>query len=593
MITRRMAFVLSAAALALVLTGAERSAFAEIGADELQEDMMILASDRMEGRMTGEPGQWLAAEYLERRFAEIGLKEAGDDGYLQRFDVPAGRELGDGNRIEWGGETLRIGTDAQPGGASASGAASAPVVFVGYGICEPDRNHDDYAGLDVTGKIVLVLSGFPGPSGNPSRLSRVSGADYKLYYAQRAGAVGAIYVRTPEDGPGDALLPVGSNERRGGGGAIPFVSVSRAAALQVLPKEFGPVLAEEIADCASLLGRELPAANLTTDLRPLRKDTANVVGILPGSDPARRWECVVVGAHYDHIGYGTVGATNPLAGKAIHNGADDNASGAIGVLHIAEELMERAEAPRRTIVFVCFSGEEIGLLGSRHYVSDPVIPLERTSAMVNLDMIGRLGDDSPMILGADSSPDFEAILKPLSENHGLDPRISGTGLGSDHQPFVERGVPALFFFTGIHKDYHTPTDDWPLINYEGEAKILGLVTDVVLELANRDEKLEFSAPQSASGAGGMRGARAFVGIVPDVSDEEGGGYRIAGVSSGSPAASAGLQPGDVIRRFAGAPIGGIDDFTKVLSEHAPGDEVEVEFVRGEETRTVTLTLGTR
>lgn len=319
----------------------------------------------------------------------------------------------------------------------------------------------------------------------------------------------------------------------------------------------------------------------------------NVIGILRGSDPARRNEVVVVGAHYDHIGTGVVGSLSPERRGEIHNGADDNASGTAALAEIARQLAARP--PARTVIFIAFSGEELGLLGSAHYVREPVVPMSRTVAMLNLDMVGRLREGRLLALGAATATEFPAILDSLNQTAGFDLRASGDGYGrSDHASFYLAKVPVLHFFTDLHDDYHRATDEAHRINADGLAQVATFVARTARALADRSTPLTFvDLPPPAPAVGAVSsGYGAYLGSIPDMS---GGvtGVRISGTRTGSPADLAGMREGDIIRRIGRFPVDDLQGMTDALRAHRPGDQVEIEVEREGRRLTLRVTLGTR
>lgn len=320
----------------------------------------------------------------------------------------------------------------------------------------------------------------------------------------------------------------------------------------------------------------------------------NVVGVVPGRDPARRDEVVVVGAHYDHLGTGVTGSLSPERRGEVHNGADDNASGTAALLEIARQIAARP--PARTVVFIAFSGEELGLLGSAHYVREPVRPIARTVAMVNLDMVGRLREGRLLALGAATAAEFPAILDSLNREAGLDLRASGDGYGrSDHASFYVAKVPVIHFFTDLHEDYHRASDDADRLNVEGVAQVATFASRLARALADRSAPLTFvDLPPPAPPAVGAvsSGYGAYLGSIPDMS---GGvtGVRITGARTGSPADVAGMRAGDIIRRIGAHAVNDLQGMTDALRAHRPGETVEVEVERDGRRLTLRVTFGTR
>jgi len=339
------------------------------------------------------------------------------------------------------------------------------------------------------------------------------------------------------------------------------------------------------------LSADAPAV-MHTDLGG--KETRNVVGFIKGHNPALRGEVVIVGAHYDHLGFGGFGAMDPDSSGKVHNGADDNASGVAGVIEVARLLRDRK--PARTVVFIAFSGEELGDLGSAYFVKHPLVePVDSIYAYVNMDMIGRLRNDKLLALGALSAAEFKSLLDSLNQAPGarFDLRAQDDGWGpSDQASFFAVKRPVLHFFTDLHEDYHRSTDDWQKINAVGLARVAAFVSQVTLTLANRAVPLTFvdaAPPQMASGGGGYG---AYLGTIPDMSGSP-GGVLLAGVRKDSPAERAGLKGGDIITAIGDKTVANLMDMTDALRSHQPGDTVKVAVKRGDQTVQLTAVLGKR
>ena len=341
------------------------------------------------------------------------------------------------------------------------------------------------------------------------------------------------------------------------------------------------------------VSRDAPAV---AQLRMGELSGRNVIGVLPGRDPALRNEIVIVGAHYDHLGMGGPGsgALDPDARNQVHNGADDNASGSAALIHIASRLA--LSPPARTVVFIAFSGEELGLLGSAYYVKNPLYPLSATLAMVNMDMVGRLKNRRLVIYGVETAREFPALLDSLNWYAGFDLKKQGDGYGpSDQASFFAAKRPVLHVFTDLHEDYHRTTDDWNKINTDGLTRVADYTASIVRALADRAEPLTFvgaAPPNPHAGAVVTPGYGAYLGTVPDMTDNP-GGVRLSGVRSGSPAEKAGLAEGDILVRIGDKVIPDLQAMTDVLRSHKAGDVVEIEYIRGGDHRTVSVTFGTR
>ena len=321
----------------------------------------------------------------------------------------------------------------------------------------------------------------------------------------------------------------------------------------------------------------------------------NVIGLLPGRDPVLRNETVIVGAHYDHLGLGGFGSLDPDSTGKVHNGADDNASGAAMLIRIAERLAH--SPPARTVLFIAFSGEELGLLGSAHYVEEPLYPLSGTLAMINLDMVGRLKENRLIVYGSRTAKEFPALLDSLNWHAGFDLKAQGDGYGpSDQSSFFAAGKPVLHVFTDLHEDYHRTTDDWQKINIEGFDRVTNFTLGIVTALANRPRRLTPDdappPPPPVASTSLMPGYGAYLGTIPDMS-ENSGGVRLVGVRAGSPAEKAGLRGDDVITKIGDMAVPDLQAMTDALRSHKPGDIVEIVIRRGAQLTTVRATLGTR
>lgn len=579
-------------------------------AADLLEIVKTLAADEMAGRATGSPGMERAAHYIASEFERAGLTPGGDAGsYFQAFDVVTGIRLGDGNRLRLQqgerAQEYQIRRDFTPFSFSDSGETQGEVVFAGYGITAPESQYDDYAGLDVTGKIVLLLSGEPrerdprGPFRRPEAY-RYSEVRYKVLNAREHGASGVVLVTNP-------LAHGDEPERLFAFRGITSVSQSGILAVNALRSVAEAVLARtgrSLQELQAAIDRDLKpqsflVAGTTAEIhaRLIREHGRawNVIGTLRGADPALRDQAVVVGAHYDHLGYGGETSLAPSRYGEIHPGADDNASGVAGVIGLARTLAVSGGA-RRTVVFVAFAGEEMGLLGSARYVGAPSVPLERTVAMLNLDMIGRLREDRLYVFGADTGREFRGVLEVANRDSALRLRSSGDGYGpSDHTPFYAKDRPVLFFFTGPHEDYHRPSDTPDKINAPGMERVVRLIAGVLREVADGPAPISFaraapSSPPRARGSGGGYGP--YFGMVPEFGQPE-DGVKLGGVRARSPAEKAGLQAGDLIVRFDGKVVRNLEDFAFVLRGKRAGDRVEVVYRRGIELRTTSAVLEAR
>jgi hypothetical protein len=563
-----LAVVLALATAVVALPG---SAIAPPEARELRAHVDALTAPAMEGRGSATPGGDRAARYIADRLAATGLRPGGEGGtYFQPFVVGSGTRPGPGTALETLGpaRTLELGRHWSPHGGSLSGEVTGEVVFVGYGVVAPDGSYDDYAGVDVRGAIAVALEGLPAHRSD-LRSSRLD----KLLTALRRGAGALLIV-------GDALPSLGATAA-----SVALVSgaLSPAGADHLLAAS-GTTLARLAAARESARAPAPFAAGLRARIRVVleREDrrAANVIGLLPGTDTALASEAVVVGAHYDHLG---------RVGGAVYPGADDNASGTAVVLGLARAFAAAGGAPR-TLIFALFSGEEIGLLGSRHYVRSPPVPVDRTVAMVNLDMVGRLSDGRLTVGGVDSGGGLREILSEAGRGEVLD----GSPFSpSDHSAFYAAGVPVLFFHTGRHADYHRPTDTADRIDADGMARIAAVTARVVERLAGspRPVYARLAPPVSGRGPRGSSG-EAFLGVSPDLRSES-DGLRLGAIVPGSAAARAGIRDGDVIVRLGDVPVNSFDDLRGALRARRPGEAVRIVYLRDGQEHTTSTTLDTR
>ena len=556
----------------------------------------------MEGRRAGTVGADRAARHIAQAFKDVGLRPGGDGGgYLQAFQVSTGIRLGAVNALTLltpGSRQLALGTEFMPLAVSADGDVEGQVVFVGYGITAPDLSYDDYTGVDARGKIVLAMTGEPRAKDPASPFRRPEAYHYaerghKIINAREHGARAILLVPHPTV-TRDALPALSGISQPW---ALVAAQITRGVADALLAgtgQRLAPV-AEGID--RTLAPRSFPLADtrvkLTVGLVRERGQTANVVGLLPGSDPRLRDEAIVIGAHYDHLGHGGEGSLAPDQLGAVHPGADDNASGTAAVMALARAFAAAGGAPR-TLVFAAFAGEELGLLGSSHYVKQPPLPLDKTVLMVNLDMVGRLRDGKLYVGGVDSGTGLRRVLEEAGRGLGLTPQLRGDPFApSDHTVFYTAGRPVLFLFTGAHDDYHRPSDTWEKINAPGLQTVVTFAARLVETVATEPAPpayVKIEAPARGAGRGGYG---PFFGVIPEFGESERPGVKIGGVRPGSPADRAGVRAGDVIVRFAGVTVKTLEDLTFALRSHRPGDRVDVVLVRDGEERQVQALLEER
>ncbi len=570
--------------------------------DRIARDVAWLADDEREGRGLATQGLADAARYVARGFEAAGLEPGGSDGsYLQGFEIPVAIRIEKAD-LSVSGVALERGTDFEPLLTSHSIAVETELVFAGYGISDAESGWDDYAGTDVEGRLVLVLDDRPqleeGALGGP-RGARFLRRAYKIANARRHGAEGVLLA------PAQDLVGLPANAGREDANPlrqeseILALAISRATAALLVAAGGGASLEDRqaaIADAGSPASALLTGVLVRAEVL-IRRDPGtieNVVGILPGSDPALAGETVVIGAHLDHLGRGEYGSLAPDRRGEVHNGADDNASGTAGLLALARAL---AAGPptRRSVALVAFTAEEVGLAGSAHYVAHPEVPITDTVAMVNLDMIGRLEGAPITVFGAESASGFEELVRAEGAPLGVDLSFAqGAFAPSDQTSFHAQGIPVLFFFSGTHGEYHTPDDDPERVDPEGIAAIAALVERVARRLADAPERpsvIQAEAP--AGGDGGARGYGPYLGTVPAFGGAPVRGVRLQAVRPGSPAEQAGLRADDVIVEFADAPVVNLEEFAALLFGLRAGERVEIVVERGSQRILTWAVLGQR
>ncbi|MDB5306607.1 MAG: aminopeptidase [Gemmataceae bacterium] len=612
---RRLSFLL---VLLLAAPAAAQPAAPDVAAVErMRKDLFFLAGPECEGRGVGTAGLDKAADHVAAAFKTAGLKPAAKDGtYFQPFVMNGFPELDGPSTLAFAGPNgkkvaAEATVDFRPIGFTSGGKTAAGVVFVGHGITAPNLKYDDYAGLDVKGKWVIVVRRTPRPessrdgrfdtavpAGSDSPYSALAG---KLDNAVAHKAAGVIFVSDPVTaGDADRLIPFDDHKYADPPARLPVLHLKRAAASKLLAAALGKTLGdlEEGID-ADLKPRsaELTGWTAAAAVGVARKEipVKNVVGVLAGSGPLAD-ETVVIGAHYDHLGYGGYGSAGgkPADGK-IHYGADDNGSGTTGLLELARRFGAMKDRRGRRLVFVAFTGEERGLFGSVYYCDHPLFPLERTAAMVNMDMIGRMRPGAGDWLGLTTKPrmvvygtgtgsTFDPTIDAAESRYGLKILKVPGGIGrSDHESFYKKKVPVLFLFTGLHDEYHRPTDTPDKIDLPAMAAVVDMAEDLVLDLATA-----LARPKYREQVGGFEdplnptpprpGVR--FGVRPDYAYMGGDGMRIEGVTGGGAAEKGGLKDGDVIVEIGGVPVRSVNGYMAALVGKKPGDPIEVVVLRG-------------
>lgn len=524
----------------------------------VQSHVNYLASDRLEGRGTGAPGEKLSAEYVADQFKTNKVKPKGEGGsYFQEFEIVTLRMAKDSTALLINGLPIFLFKDFYPLSYSSNRKITdSKIIRVGYGISAPELNYDDYAGKDVNGKIVLINISTPDSQQAHSKFINYLSLESRVKKAESLGASGVLFINTGDkkDNPSGELA---KNIKPS---SIPVFFVINSDLLYDIPGGL-PATMKSVILTVSAKGHNVVA---------YKNNKAKYT--------------VIIGAHHDHLGYGEIKGSREPESNAIHNGADDNASGTSALIELSKQLKKR-KYKKFNYLFIAFSGEEMGLLGSKYFVENPTIDLKNTSFMVNMDMVGRLRE-TLMIYGTGTSPYWKEAIEKLKKDssaiHKIKTMESGIG-SSDHTSFYLSGIPSLHFFTGQHEEYHKPSDDIALLNLNGEVKVIGKIAQLIAMTPSAN-KLEYSKTKDEDSRTAFK---VTLGIMPDyVYDSE--GVRIDGVKDGKPAAAAGLQKGDIIISLAGEKILNIEAYMKVLKKIEKGQKAEVIYIRNGATLTAEI-----
>lgn len=551
---------------------------------ELRNHIRYLASDSLKGRLTGSTGDSLAAEYIRQDLASNGLVPLKGDGW-QRFKITKKVTPGEGNTLKIDRFGYMTGIDFAPLPFSSNDSLNSEVVFAGYGISlkSDTLQWDDYAGTNVKGKWVLLLRADPEHEKGGGAFANFSADRDKSMVAKDMGAAGILLVSGTTLDPDDKFEQA---EAEGFSLGLPAFHIKRSLANIILSGS-----GKNIDSLEKQINRKRQPLTFATKSRvngnaALVRETAgtrNVVMVLHGEDPELEKEYLILGAHFDHLGMGGPGSGSRKPDTvAIHNGADDNASGVAMMLELAEKFAKNTGSHRRSIICVAFSGEEEGLLGSKQFVNDPLIDLSKVNAMINLDMLGRLNEDKTLqVSGVGTAAGLKELVIAQSDTTEIKLALSDEGYGpSDHSSFYGKDIPVLFYFTGAHADYHTPEDTYDKINYDGMVKISKLIYNVALRLANADSTLQFreAGPKGPS-VTRMKGVT--LGIMPDFAGVIKNGLRADFVTPGRPAALGGMKKGDIIISIEGKPVNNIQDYMFRMQQVKKGQKISVEVLRND------------
>lgn len=595
-------------------------------ADAYLAHIKVLAADDLEGRKPGTPGIERAADYIARQFTAAGLQPAGDNGtWYQSFEIREGKRLDrDAARLTIASmdRSWEVGRDWIPLPFTEMKDVAGPLAFAGFGISAPEHKYDDFADFDPGGHVLLIFRYEP-RSKDPQ--AEFGGAQYshhaefrtKAALAARLGAKALLVVNPPRpDQSNDrfAFDPEYSRQTYD----LPMAHITPEMAEAILAAAGAPGLTTLQARLENISKSGNMALGFDVELQPgvvpNTFTTRNVVGRLPGDGTTA--EHIVVGAHYDHVG-NIRPPFNPTAmTPQVHNGADDNASGTAAVIELADKLAA-GPPPRRSVFFVAFSAEEMGLLGSRHFVANSPVPLDQIRAMINFDMVGRLQQGKFTVFGIPTAEEFEALVADAAKQAGVEYRAARGVMGnSDHAKFYDNDIPFLFGFTGVHQDYHRPSDDWDRIDATGATKILAMFHRIVSVLANMDtgptfqEETAAPAPEDLVKKPGAEHAergdqapptdvrrpqrpKVRFGVIPDHSAHGKPGMVVDTVLDGSAAKAAGMQSGDRIIKIADHEIKDIYAYMAVLKSFTPDDQLKVVVVRdGKEVTLDVKLMGT-
>lgn len=554
--------------------------------EDLKQEIYFLASDSLKGRLPGTPESLIAAQYIADCFENAGLLLHNENG-MQNFKIITDVKVDDKTYFRIGKTKLVVGEDFTPMSFSANKKLSKKVAFVGYGF---DINTDnfkwnDYANIDVKDKWVIVLRGFPEKEEYAKHFEDFATDRSKAVIARDKGAAGVLFVTPKSINEADELLHL-SYDKSPSDAGIPVANIKRSVADLILKSSNNTI--EQLEQ--SILTKNAPASFITKQKAKAfigvvkqESDVQNVIAVIEGGNPDFKHEYIVVGAHYDHLGFGGVGSGSRTPDlHKVHNGADDNASGVAGLIELAHNISNKKSRPDRSILFIAFDAEEMGLLGSKEFINNPTVPLSNIKAMINMDMIGRLDSEKNAISvgGTKTSVEAESILDKLKQNVSFKVNYSPDGYGpSDHASFYAANIPVFYFTTGAHELYHTPDDDAEYINYEGEVEILNMIRDLIEVLANEDTQLTYQQYGTPQKANHRYKLKVTLGIVPDMVSADNNGLRVDGVRKGGAADNAGIVKGDLIVAINGMPITNIYDYMARLKQLKAGDRVNVEYIR--------------
>lgn len=539
---------------AIMLVGSVYSSVAQVLSPDtllLKQHITILSDDKMEGRETGTAGEKMAYEYLSAEFRKVGLLPKGSAGYIQPFPFNAGSYMGSGNTLRIKKQSFVAGEQFYPLAYSANKTFSGEIVHVKHGVCAPGM--DDYAGMEnLSGKVFVMEIGYPEGIDPHSKLAEYADLRTRIDSAAAKGAVAVIFINSDKD----------------------TENPSKKYSNRITPTALPVIFANGDVAKAMIDTKRVLVTGVTEILKK-EKTGHNVLGYIDNNAK----QTVVIGAHYDHLGYGEEGSLY-RGERAIHNGADDNASGTAGLIELAR-ILKASNYKSNNYLFIAFSGEEMGLLGSNHLVKHFPMPVEQVNYMLNMDMIGRLKPSDPVLIinGAGTSPEWNPAISAIVID-GVKPKTTESGVGpSDHTSFYLKDIPVLHFFSGTHDDYHKPSDDEHKINYAGQQKIMEFMLQIIAKLDTKGE-IAFTKTNDSANEDAPR-FKVTLGVVPDYGFD-GEGMRIDGVSDGKPAQKAGLKAGDIVMQIGDHKVVDMMSYMKALGKFAKGDKTTVKVKRGDQ-----------
>ena len=567
----------------------------DITENEIMDHIRYLSHQDRGGRYPGTRESKDVIAYLTKELKSYGIKPGAGSSYVQPFNIKTGIRLVNNNYAVINKDTLSPFKDYTPLFFSSSGVVSGPLVFAGYGfnINNEEIKWNDYKDVDVTGKWVMVMRHGPERGNQNSGFSPHMPLHKKMLVARDQGAIGIIFISQIED---ENLYPLSYVPGYNNDG-LPSIHLSNKTADQLLKKlgwsrkSLQETMNRSLESIAFDIKRTV--LKISIDLEITKSRAANVVGKIKSGNRKYRDEYIVIGAHFDHLGYGGAGSGSRTANiEALHPGANDNASGTAGLLELAQKLSSNKSRLKRSILLVGFDAEEKGLLGSKYFVENPPVRLKNIVSMINMDMIGGIKDSTVNIGGVGTSPTFRPLLDSLKTVYPLKFSISTQGLGpSDHASFYSKDIPVLFFFSGFHDEYHTPEDTWKNINLKGEKDLLDLIYDVIYNISRANTPPVFSkaGPQTRPGSTNMS-LRVTLGIMPSYNSTN-EGLEIDDISKkDGPAARAGMKKGDVIKSINQKPIKNIYEYMDRLGELKKGMVVPVGVERNGKTLTLSVTF---